>query len=164
VSTRRRELFDQAAMEARLQQNAYDRFEEAAAEYFGVNRTDMLCLDVLDRTGQMTAGGLARETGLTTGAVTAMLDRVEKAGYVRRLPDPSDRRRVLVELTDKARQATREVFGSLADAVPEFDRYTDEQLILIRDFLRMGSDMLVVQAARVRELTRRRGRPGTRDS
>ena len=151
-------------MEARLQQNAYDRFEEAAAEYFGINRTDMLCLDVLDRTGQMTAGGLARETGLTTGAVTAMLDRVEKAGYVRRLPDPSDRRRVLVELTDKARQATREVYGSLADAVPEFDRYTDEQLMLIRDFLRLGSDLLVVQAARVQELTRRRDRSRPRDS
>ena len=101
---RRRELIDAAAMAARLQQNAYDRFEDAVAGYFGVNRTAMRCLEVLDRLGQQTAGEIATQTGLTSGAVTAMLDRLERAGLVRRLADASDRRRVLVQMTDRAAQ------------------------------------------------------------
>lgn len=136
-------------MAARLHQNDYDRFEDAAAEYFGVNRTAMRCMEVLDRVGQLTAGDIARETGLTSGAVTAMLDRLERVGYVRRLRDQADRRRVLVELTDEARQRAAEVYGPLADAMVEFERYSDEELKVIRDFLRMGSAMLIAQAARV---------------
>lgn len=114
-----------------------------------MNRTAMRCMEVLDRVGQLTAGDIARETGLTSGAVTAMLDRLERVGYVRRLRDEADRRRVLVELTDKARQLSAEVYGPLADAMVEFERYSDEELVLIRDFLRMGSAMLIAQAARV---------------
>lgn len=136
-------------MAARLHQNDYDRFEDAAAEYFGVNRTAMRCMEVLDRVGQLTAGDIARETGLTSGAVTAMLDRLERVGYVRRLRDEADRRRVLVELTDKARQLAGEVYGPLADAMAEFERYSDDELVLIRDFLRLGSATLIAHAARV---------------
>ncbi|SRR6185437_9847528 len=145
----RQELMNEAGMAARLHQNDYDRFEDAAAEYFGVNRTAMRCMEVLDRVGQLTAGDIARETGLTSGAVTAMLDRLERVGYVRRLRDEADRRRVLVELTDKARQLAAEVYGPLADAMAEFERYSDEELELIRDFLRMGSATLIAHAARV---------------
>jgi DNA-binding MarR family transcriptional regulator len=157
-SERRRDLINEAGLEARLQQNAYDRFEDAAAEYFDLNRTDMRCLDVLDRAGRLAAGEIGDQTGLTSGAVTAMLDRLERAGYVRRLRDAGDRRRVLVELTEQARRATREVYGPLADAMSEFERYSDAELALIRDFLRRGSDVLVEQAARVQDLTRRRRR------
>jgi DNA-binding MarR family transcriptional regulator len=113
-------------------------------------------MEVLERVGQLTAGEISRETGLTSGAVTAMLDRLEQAGYVRRLRDPADRRRVLVELTDKARERAAEVFGPLADLMVEFDRYTDDELILIRDFLRLGSATLIAQAQRVDEQRRRR--------
>jgi DNA-binding MarR family transcriptional regulator len=145
----RQELMNEAGMAARLHQNDYDRFEDTAAEYFGVNRTAMRCMEVLDRVGQLTAGDIARETGLTSGAVTAMLDRLERVGYVRRLRDEADRRRVLVELTDKARQLAAEVYGPLADAMVEFERYSDEELMLIRDFLRLGSATLIAHAARV---------------
>jgi hypothetical protein len=65
-------------------------------------------------------------------------------------------RRVLVELTDEAHRRTRDVYGPLADSMTEFERYTDAGLRLIRDFLRMGSDLLIAQAARVQDLTRRR--------
>src|SRR5215475_12408851 len=92
----RAELITAAALEARLHQNTYDRFEDAAAAYVGVNRTAMRCMEVLDRQGQATAGEIAVQTGLTSGAVTAMLDRLERVDLVQRLPDPSDRRRVLV--------------------------------------------------------------------
>lgn len=143
-------------MAARLHQNDYDRFEDAAAEYFGVTRTAMRCMEVLDRVGQLTAGDIARETGLTSGAVTAMLDRLERAGYVRRLRDVSDRRRVLVELTDQARQGASEVYGPLSEAMAEFEKYSDDELRLIRDFLRQGSAMLIAHADRVDKQRRAR--------
>jgi DNA-binding MarR family transcriptional regulator len=152
----RQQLMIEAGLAARLQQNDYDRFEDAAAEYFGVTRTAMRCMEVLDRVGQLTAGDIARETGLTSGAVTAMLDRLERAGYVRRLRDEADRRRVLVELTDRARQGASEVYGPLSEAMAEFERYSDDELRLIRDFLRMGGAMLVAHAARVEKLRQAR--------
>jgi hypothetical protein len=67
-------------------------------------------------------------------------------------------RAVLVQLTEQARFATREVYGPLADAMTEFERYSDGELELIRNFLRRGSDVLVEQAARVQDPTRRRSR------
>jgi DNA-binding MarR family transcriptional regulator len=155
----RQDLVNAAAMAARLHQNAYDQFEDTVAEYFGVNRRDMRCLEALDRAGRLTATEIARETGLTSGAVTAMLDRLERAGYVRRLRDEADRRRVLVEMTDRARQRAREVYGPVADTVAEFDRYTDRDLAVIRDFLEWGSDQLIAHAARVDTQRRRRTHP-----
>jgi DNA-binding MarR family transcriptional regulator len=152
----RQQLINEAAMAARLHQNDYDRFEDAATEYFGVTRTAMRCMEVLERVGQLTAGDIARETSLTSGAVTAMLDRLERAGYVRRLRDASDRRRVLVELTDKARQGAYEVYGPLSEAIGEFERYSDDELRLIRDFLRFGSATLIAHADRVEKLRQSR--------
>jgi DNA-binding MarR family transcriptional regulator len=157
VSTEaRQELIARAGLAARLQQNDYDRFEDAAAEYFGVNRTAMRCMEVLDRAGQLTAGEIARQTGLTSGAVTAMVDRLERAGYVRRLRDTGDRRRVLVELTDRARQVTQEIYGPLATAMTEFERYSDDELRLIGDFLRLSGELLGVHTARIEAQRRRR--------
>jgi DNA-binding MarR family transcriptional regulator len=152
----RQELVSTAAMAARLHQNAYDQFEDTVAEYFGVNRRDMRCLEALDRAGRLTATEIARETGLTSGAVTAMLDRLERAGYVRRLRDEADRRRVLVEMTDQARQRAHEIYGPVADQVADFDRYTDDELAVIRDFLEWGSGQLISHAARVDAQRRRR--------
>ena len=152
AGAQRSELIRAAGLEARLQQNAYDRFEDAAADFFGVNRTAMRCMEVLDRTGQLTAGEIARQTGLTSGAATALLDRLERAGYLRRLRDPTDRRRILVELTDRARAATRAVYGPLAQAMTQFERYTDAELELIADFLRTGSGLLLENTERIRAL------------
>ena len=59
----------------------------------------MRCLNVIENAGGLTAGELARQVGVTTGAVTGALDRLERAGYARRVPDPGDRRRVRVEVT-----------------------------------------------------------------
>src|SRR5687768_7436133 len=71
----------------------------AAADLVGMNQTDWDCLDVLDWTGPITAGDLAKRVGLTSGAITGVLDRLEKAGLARRVADPGDRRRVIVEVT-----------------------------------------------------------------
>jgi DNA-binding transcriptional ArsR family regulator len=72
-------------------------FDERVAKKFKLSRTDMRCLDLLGRLGPMTAGRLADESGLSTGAVTFLLDRLEAAGMVKRRRDTDDRRRVWVE-------------------------------------------------------------------
>jgi DNA-binding MarR family transcriptional regulator len=76
---------------------ALGRLNDLIAQHLGIAQTDLLCLHVLNRAGVSTAGALSAQLGRTTGAVTHMIDRLEKAGYVRRRPDPRDRRRVLVE-------------------------------------------------------------------
>ena len=86
--------------------------DEAAADYLGINTTDGRALDVIDQAGgRVTAGELARELRLSTGAVTAILDRLEQAGYARRVPDPDDRRRVLIEQTSKVQKAGSQIYG-----------------------------------------------------
>src|ERR1700677_1946500 len=151
----RLELIAQTTAEVRQQQIAYDRFHDAVAAYFGINRTDLRCLDILDLSGQQTAGELAAQMGMSTGAVTAMLDRLEKTGYVRRLRDPADRRRVLVEPAELARERGWEVYRPFEEqTVPMFARFTDEQLTVVRDFLRIGNEFYDVQTARIEELAR----------
>ena len=155
MSSERDELVAAVTLEAREQQVAYDRFHDAVAAYLGVNRTDLRCLDILDLTGRRTAGELAAEMGMSTGAVTALLDRVEKAGYVRRVRDPGDRRRVLVELTEQARQRGWDIYQPFTELTgPTFTRFTDEQLATVRDFLQVGNDFYAVQTARIEALPR----------
>src|SRR5258708_16548377 len=114
--------------EVREQQIAYDRFHDAVAACLGVNRTDLRCLDILDLAGRKTAGELATEMGMSTGAVTALIDRLEKAGYVNRVRDPGDRRRVLVEPTELARQPGWGISQPFPEpAPPARARFTDEQ-------------------------------------
>ncbi|MGH2460296.1 MAG: MarR family winged helix-turn-helix transcriptional regulator, partial [Chloroflexota bacterium] len=64
-------------------------FHEAIAERLGMSATEWKCLDVLGRAGPITARELAEQTGLTTGAITGLVDRLERAGYVRRVPNPA---------------------------------------------------------------------------
>ncbi len=150
-------LLGEVGREIRRHQNAQDAFDEAACVRLGINRTDGRCLDIVDQHGRISAGELARESGLSTGAVTALLDRMERAGYVRRSRDTADRRRVLVELTDEARRRIREIWGPLAEVGPRWlARYSDEELTVIRDVLRTAREVLAEHTERVRALPPRR--------
>lgn len=110
----------------------------AAADRLGINVTDLNCLNILALTGQLTAGELARATGLTTASITGVLDRLEAAGFVRRERDLADRRRVVVRL-DAAR-GLRDVAPTFAPVVQAWREtaaeYTDEQLCMILEFQR----------------------------
>jgi DNA-binding MarR family transcriptional regulator len=153
VSTRRTGLIAEASAEVRRQQAAYDRFHDAVAGYLKINRTDLRCLDLLDLRGKMSAGELSEATGLSPGAVTVMLDRLEHAGYVRRVRDPGDRRRVYAEPTELASKYAAEVYAPLtAQAAPLYDRFTEEQLATIVNFLRTASEFYGGQIARVEAL------------
>jgi DNA-binding MarR family transcriptional regulator len=126
--------------------------DAAIAELLGVNRTDLFCLDILARLGTVSAGRLAEESRLTTGAVTSVLDRLERAGYVRRLDDPTDRRRVLIETTDRFRELAEHAWGPVAEElIGSGSRYTREQLEGIRAFLRFGAELSYRRAEELSE-------------
>ena len=113
-----------------------DRIEEAAAARLGVNRVDFRCLDILSRGEAVTAGRLAAESGLTTGAVTALIDRLERLGYVTRKRDANDRRRVLVEPTKRAMNLVWPMFaGLVAKSTRVLSEFTAAELRTILRFL-----------------------------
>jgi DNA-binding MarR family transcriptional regulator len=117
-------------------QVALDVFDDAVANKLGLNRTDFRCVDILDQHQPMTAGALAQATRLTSGAITFALDRLERAGFVRRIRDETDRRRVLVELVPAAqRQAARIHEPLVRDARSAMSKYTAGELAVICDFL-----------------------------
>jgi DNA-binding MarR family transcriptional regulator len=131
-----RPLPGQVAGGLRALSTEIDRLDQAAADRYGLNRTDMRALDILGRSGPLAPTALARLLGFTTGGVTTVLDRLEKAGYIRRRPDPGDRRRQLVETTEATAARDEEVFGDLIRGTRDLlAGYTDDQLLVIGDFL-----------------------------
>jgi DNA-binding MarR family transcriptional regulator len=113
-----------------------DRLDALAADAFGLNRTDMRCLDLLGRTGAQTPTDLAHALDFTTGGITTVIDRLEQAGYVRRRADPDDRRRVIIEPTDLVAQREAEIFGRLIKSTEALvASYSGSDLATIRDFL-----------------------------
>ncbi len=126
----------------------------AAAARIGITITDMQVIDVLHLTCPMTAGQLADLTGLTTGAITGMLNRLEEAGLVRRERDPSDGRRVIVRLVpDKDEmQKIDAIFDSLGDAWDDMaSHYDDEQLAFLLEFLKRSNALSRKEIVRLRE-------------
>jgi len=137
----------------RTYQRSVDAFDEAAAIYLGVNRTDMRCLDVLLEQGQATPGYLADALGLTTGSVTAMLDRLEKLGYVERCPDPGDRRRIQVQPTAQSFAFARKLWGPLVEEGERgLARYTKAELDLLIQVLRETQAIQEAHTERIRAL------------
>ena len=110
----KRQLIEELITAFRASGNQDSAFENLAADRLGVNHTDLHCLNAIENAGGLTAGELAREVGVTTGAVTGALDRLERAGYARRAPDPADRRRVRVTVTPRFRDRAEGIWGPLA--------------------------------------------------
>jgi DNA-binding MarR family transcriptional regulator len=124
-------------------------FHGAVAVKLGINATDFKCNGVLQETGPITAGELAELTGLTTGAITGVVDRLERAGFVRRGSDPNDRRRVIVEPVENPARGEElaQIFGPLAaSTAAEFiDRYSDEELAFLIDFFDRAADCSIAE-------------------
>jgi DNA-binding MarR family transcriptional regulator len=111
-------------------------FRNALGRKLGLNITDSECLSLLSIRGTSTPTELARYTGLTTGSTTAMLDRIEKAGFIRRKPNPKDRRGVLVEITEKWSATAGPFVAGVQDAHRALiSGYSAEELSVIADFL-----------------------------
>jgi DNA-binding MarR family transcriptional regulator len=136
----------------------YMLFRHAAGEALGFNPTDMECLTVLSLKGTATPSELARHTGLSSGATTAMLDRLEKGGLIERHPNPHDRRGTLITSVKDAAEKVRPVFASVRQAQDEIvSSYSEQELTLIADFLRR---FVVMWDAEHRKLVDRRRSEG----
>ena len=126
-------------------------FGQSVAIRMGLSESDIDALELLIDTGAATAGKLSELMGLTSGAVTRVIDRLEQAGYVRRTADPADRRRVVVEVVPERIATVQSLLESLERAsAEEVGRYSEEQLALITDFLTRMADLTQTEAARLR--------------
>src|SRR5262249_32775270 len=128
-------------------------FHQAIADRLGMNVTDHKCAGFLLRDGPMTAGELAERTGLTTGAITGVIDRLERAGFARRAKDSSDRRRVIVEpIVKEMERVMFPLFASIARSTTELcSRYSTEDLAVIRDFTMRARKMADEETCKLRE-------------
>src|SRR5580700_11528959 len=126
---------------------------QAAADRIGLNATDLNCLNILSFSGQLTAGELARATGLSTASITGVVDRLEEAGYVRRERDPRDRRRVVIRLVLEA--ALRDVASVFLPMMRDWQemaaRYSDDELRLIVGYYGRMEEILRGHLIRLRE-------------
>ena len=147
IHPQRQALIEDILMAGRESSTATVMFHTVIAGRAGLIATDTKTLDTLIRVGPVTAGELARHTGLATASVTSLIDRLEKKGLVRRVRDKKDRRRVIVEPMRERIAEGFSLFGSVRTAYAEvLDFYSDDQLKTILDFMRRS-------AQRTREMT-----------
>ncbi|MBX6386859.1 MAG: MarR family transcriptional regulator [Microbispora sp.] len=128
-------------------------FHAAVASRAGLNVTDVNCLALLDKEGPMTAGQLAERTGLSKGgAITAVIDRLEKGGFARRRRDAADRRQVLVELVrDGAYAELQGIFDRFSKAYTALiEEYSDAELAVLLDFARRSNELVRSQTDEIR--------------
>jgi DNA-binding MarR family transcriptional regulator len=146
------DLIDGLIREFRASTNQDLAFEHLAADRLGVNETDLHCLNIIENSGGLAAGQLAANSGLTAGAVTGVIDRLERAGFARRVPDASDRRRVIVEVTAAFYGRADRIWGpAAADWHRDLAaRFTARELARITDFLQATSDLGRRQLERLR--------------
>lgn len=129
-------LAEAVMRELRALSTAQDRLDQHAMHRFGVNRTDLRALDLIGQAGVISPTALAVALGMSTGATSAVLDRLEAAGYASREPDPGHRRRTLVRQTPRAEELGEQVFGPVIEGtITEALGYPDEALASIAEFL-----------------------------
>jgi DNA-binding MarR family transcriptional regulator len=134
---RRAELLEQLAMAGRASSVATVMFHTAVAAKQGLSASEEKALDLLERSGPLTAGELARQSGLAPASVTGLINRLEQKGFARRIQNPSDRRSILVEV-DVERMYARvaPLFANWVRSLEElYAGYSDEQLEVILHFL-----------------------------
>jgi DNA-binding MarR family transcriptional regulator len=126
-------------------------FVHAVAARLALNPTDYECLDVLDWTGPITAGQLANQLGLTTGAVSGLLDRLQRSGWVERSPDPNDKRKVIVTLLRTRFAEVAPLYEGTAKAIEGIAAsLTVEQLQLLNTALETMNDAYLTESVRIR--------------
>ncbi len=140
---------------ARRHSTATVLFHHAVAERVGLGPSDHKCLDLVCERGAMTASELAALSGLTTGAITGVVSRLERAGFVAREPDPHDGRKQILTVTEEAVRRLDEVFAGWATATTEalVEGFDDDQLATIAEFLRRATDLTLRRTAQMRGQT-----------
>ncbi|WP_234540615.1 MarR family transcriptional regulator [Paenibacillus pseudetheri] len=130
-------------------------YQQNVAASLGLYNNDFLSVDILREKGPITAGELSKLTGLATGSVTALIDRLEKNGYVRRQNDPNDRRKVIIVPLYENKEDIIDTYLPLHTAMVKLAAsYTDEELALISQFLGKASTVLDEQIDHLSSPTR----------
>jgi DNA-binding MarR family transcriptional regulator len=151
-SKRRRDL--EAALNAAMRDVSAQSvlYSQAVADRLGMNSTDLECLDHISR-GRLTAGRLAQLTGLTTGAITGIIDRLERAGLARRERDADDRRKILVTALPAVSERLAPLFAPMERAaMAVLSNYRDDELALFLDFLTAARGAALSAMSRLRTL------------
>lgn len=139
----------------RAYQAAVDDFDREVARLLGINETDLRCLELLLQEVPAAAPGfLATRLGLTTGAVTPMLNRLEQAGFITRSADPDDRRKTVVQATTEAAQRAQALLSPLiAEATQQLlSSYSVEEIEVLIDFMRRAQELQQRHVERLRTI------------
>lgn len=149
----KKQLVEELIREFRVSGNQDDAFDSLAAQRLGVSETDLRCLNIIENSGGISAGELATQAGLTPGAVTGVIDRLEKVAYARRIPDRADRRRVRVEVTPAFYRSAQDIWGPVAADWQSTltETFTAEELERITAFLRATNEVGRRNLDRLRE-------------
>jgi len=143
VNLERKELVDSIKMAGREHSSANVMMLNVIASRLGLNIIEVKTIDILQQMGPLTPGVIAEQTGLATPSVTALIDRLEKKGFVQRVRDTEDRRRVFVTLDKQHYAELYGLFGSFIHSVEQLlEPYSDEQLVLIHDFLKRSAQVM----------------------
>lgn len=129
-------------------------FHHAIADSLGLNVTDLKCLDLIRETDGMTPGQLAKLVGLTTGAVTGIIDRLELAGYAQRRRDSIDRRKISIHARpEQISSRLAPIFTSFQQAMAnEFNTtYSNQEMALILDFVERSSHVLQAETKKIQQ-------------
>ena len=136
----------------REQSTATVLFHSAIAQHFGQNLIDWICASIIQREQALTAGELAKITGLTTGAITGLIDRLEKANIVERQPDPNDRRRVIVKPLPTQEAELDPFYSNIMEPIWEMAAtISDEELAVIIDYKTRLTRLMEAQAIQLRK-------------
>jgi DNA-binding MarR family transcriptional regulator len=144
---------------SRAYQAAVDDFDRELAHHLGVNETDLRCLEILlQELPEASPSQLADRLGLTTGSTTALLDRLEKAGYLARQPHPTDRRKSIIRATPEFQKTAFSLMAPLVDEGHQMiaDAFTADQIAVITDFLQRATELQQRHVRQLRALPRLR--------
>src|SRR5687767_1822383 len=149
----RAELIAAFDREARRMGSVSTLHNHAVADYIGLHQTDQTCIDLLDWTGPLTAGEIGTHLGLSSGAVTGLVDRLEAGRWVRRERDPADRRRVIVHLSTERGAELWALYQPLAETIDAYrDRLDPRDLRVVVEFLEFANESITDATGHARRL------------
>jgi DNA-binding MarR family transcriptional regulator len=148
------DLVERVSLEIRRMGAHSVMMSQVIADRFGLHTTDLECLDLINMRGKTTAGELAQATGLTSGAMTALLDRLERAGYITRAHDSVDRRRITIQVREDAIAPVKTVYAPIGERMAElWSSFTADELETIAQFLKRSTDLGVICIEEIRKET-----------
>jgi DNA-binding MarR family transcriptional regulator len=159
----RGDILERLARVGREHSDATVLFHGTIAGLMGLHPTDYKVLGILERVGPMSAGAIARASGLATASVTDLIDRLEQKGFVRRGRDVRDRRKVVVEPSADRAAAAGRLFASTRRSLAQlYARYSDRELAVVADFLARNAERLRNETERVARRASATSRPRRR--